>query len=179
MGEKGGRVRVFANSSAAAGAVIADLAPQALLHAAPPTAFALTAQRLTAAAQVYNYWDRGMLGLAVHPAFPAVPSLFVLYVRDAFYGAERTFPAWGDGCPSPPGGAVQGCAASATLSRLDFQDLGGTRLVGTLRARCITPPSAIIHPPGVRACAGAAARGAACQRVVLSVPEPLRRRSGV
>src|SRR5262245_66555736 len=31
---------------------------------------------------VHNYWDRGLLGLALHPAFPAVPYVYVLYPLD-------------------------------------------------------------------------------------------------
>jgi glucose/arabinose dehydrogenase len=32
--------------------------------------------------QVNHYWDRGLLGLAVHPAFPATPYVYLLYVYD-------------------------------------------------------------------------------------------------
>src|SRR5574337_1799260 len=31
---------------------------------------------------VHNFWDRGLLGLALHPDFPSVPSVYVLYTYD-------------------------------------------------------------------------------------------------
>ena len=70
----------------------------------------------------YNSWDRGMLGLALHPQFPAVPDIYVAYTYDAFPGG--TAPQWGqpgaDGevCPSPPGETASGCLVSARISRL-------------------------------------------------------------
>ncbi len=56
---------------------------------------------------VHNFWDRGLLGMALHPNFPATPKVYVLYTYDAAIGG--TAPRWGspgvsgDGCPSPPG----------------------------------------------------------------------------
>src|SRR5215208_7184624 len=47
---------------------------------------------------VQNYWDRGLLGLALHPNFPATPYVYVLYTYDAAIGG--TPPRWGDGCPT-------------------------------------------------------------------------------
>ena len=35
---------------------------------------------------VHNYWDRGMLGMALHPSFPGVPYVYVLYAYDAVPG---------------------------------------------------------------------------------------------
>ena len=70
----------------------------------------------------YNSWDRGMLGLALHPAFPAVPDVFVAYTRDALPGG--TAPRWGrpgvdnDTCPTPPGETADGCVVGARISRL-------------------------------------------------------------
>ena len=70
----------------------------------------------------YNSWDRGMLGLALHPDFPAVPDVFVAYTLDAAPGG--TPPTWGsagvdnDVCPSPPGETDQGCVVGARISRL-------------------------------------------------------------
>jgi glucose/arabinose dehydrogenase len=29
--------------------------------------------------QVHNFWDRGLLGLALHPSFPARPYVYALY----------------------------------------------------------------------------------------------------
>jgi glucose/arabinose dehydrogenase len=71
---------------------------------------------------VYNFWDRGLLGLALHPNFPATPYVYVLYSYDADIGG--TAPKWGtegvysDPCPSPPGATGDGCVVSARLSRL-------------------------------------------------------------
>jgi glucose/arabinose dehydrogenase len=72
--------------------------------------------------RVHNYWDRGLLGLALHPSFPAKPFIYVLYTHDAAIGG--TAPRWGvgnqtsDGCPSPPGPTTDGCVVSGRLSRL-------------------------------------------------------------
>jgi uncharacterized repeat protein (TIGR01451 family) len=71
---------------------------------------------------VYNYWDRGLLGLALDPSFPSRPYVYVLYTYDAPIGG--TAPTWGtvggtsDACPSPPGPTADGCVASGRLSRL-------------------------------------------------------------
>lgn len=65
---------------------------------------------------VHNYWDRGLLGLALDPAYPARPYLYVLYSFDAF--ANGTFPRWGDQCPTPPGPTQDGCLIYGRLSRL-------------------------------------------------------------
>src|SRR5262245_35142706 len=58
---------------------------------------------------VHNYWDRGLLGLALHPNFPQTPYVYILYTYDHMPGGP--VPTWGtpgatdDTCPSPPGGA--------------------------------------------------------------------------
>jgi hypothetical protein len=74
-----------------------------------------------------------MHGMVLHTDFPNTPHIFVLYVRDAFYGRESAFPVWNDTCPAVPGGAAQGCAASGTLSRLEFRDFGGSNIVSHVR----------------------------------------------
>ena len=51
--------------------------------------------------QVQSVWDRGLLGLALDPDFPAKPFVYVLYTHDAAIGG--TAPRWGDGCPEPAG----------------------------------------------------------------------------
>jgi glucose/arabinose dehydrogenase len=72
--------------------------------------------------QVHNFWDRGLLGLALDPEFPMDPWVYVLYTHDAAIGG--TAPRWGsvggtsDGCPTPPGPTDDGCVASGRLSRL-------------------------------------------------------------
>ncbi|MGH3715574.1 MAG: PQQ-dependent sugar dehydrogenase [Micromonosporaceae bacterium] len=68
-------------------------------------------------AKVHDFWDRGMLGLAVPPDFPAGnPYVYVLYTYDAPIGGSH--PTWGDACPSPPGATADGCVVSARLSKL-------------------------------------------------------------
>jgi glucose/arabinose dehydrogenase len=42
---------------------------------------------------VYNFWDRGLLGLALAPNFPTDPHVYVLYTHDAAIGG--TAPRWG------------------------------------------------------------------------------------
>jgi glucose/arabinose dehydrogenase len=65
---------------------------------------------------VHDFWDRGLLGLALDPDFPARPFLYVLYTYDAEIGG--TAPRWGDSCPNPPGATGDGCVVSGRLSRL-------------------------------------------------------------
>ena len=73
--------------------------------------------------QVHSLGDRGFLGLAVDPAFPANPYVYVMYAHDAPIGG--TAPTYGtpgqgyDDCPSPPAGpGAHGCVASSRISRL-------------------------------------------------------------
>jgi len=74
--------------------------------------------------QVHNFWDRGLLDIAVHPD-PATPYLYALYTHDAPVGG--TAPRWGtaagvgDPCPSPPGATEDGCVVSGRLSRLPLR----------------------------------------------------------
>jgi glucose/arabinose dehydrogenase len=81
---------------------------------------------------VHNYWDRGLLGLALDPGFPTRPYVYVLYTYDGSIGG--TAPAWGvpgatsDGCPDPPGGTAEGCVVSARVSRLQA---AGNVMTGT------------------------------------------------
>ncbi len=72
--------------------------------------------------KTFNSWDRGLLGLALPPDFPANPSVYVLYTYDAVPGG--TAPRWGqpnadnDVCPTPPGETDDGCVVTGRLSRL-------------------------------------------------------------
>ncbi|MEP7159107.1 MAG: PQQ-dependent sugar dehydrogenase, partial [Chloroflexota bacterium] len=75
--------------------------------------------------QVYNFWDRGLLGLAVDPAYPAQPYIYALYSYDASIGG--TAPRYGtpntdgDPCEAPPDGpgvTDDGCVTSGRLTRL-------------------------------------------------------------
>jgi glucose/arabinose dehydrogenase len=71
--------------------------------------------------RVFGFSDRGLLGLELHPDFPANPSVYVLYSHDAPIGG--TAPTWSQGginddCPSPPAPSGDGCVTSSRLSRL-------------------------------------------------------------
>jgi len=68
--------------------------------------------------ETYDYWDRGLLGMAVDPGYPARPYLYLMYTRDAPPGG--TPPRWGDQCPNPPGATVNGCIASGRLVRVQL-----------------------------------------------------------
>jgi glucose/arabinose dehydrogenase len=80
--------------------------------------------------KVHNFWDRGLLGLALDPDFPAKPFVYALYTYDAAIGG--TAPRWGvagqtsDGCPTPPGPTTDGCVVSGRLSRLEAIGGGNT-----------------------------------------------------
>jgi glucose/arabinose dehydrogenase len=82
--------------------------------------------------QVHNFWDRGLLGLALDPDFPASPYVYVLYTHDAPIGG--TAPRWGmpaassDSCPTPPGPTTDGCVVSGRISRLQA---AGDTMTGT------------------------------------------------
>jgi glucose/arabinose dehydrogenase len=99
VAEKNGLIKVFDNLSDTTPTVFADLRTQ-----------------------VHNYWDRGLLDVALPPDFPANPWVYVLYTFDAAIGG--TAPRWGsvggssDGCPTPPGPTAEGCVVSGRLSRL-------------------------------------------------------------
>ena len=63
-------------------------------------------------ANVYDFGKSGLLGMALHPSFPSVPYVYVLYTYDGPVGGSA--PTWGDSCPSATGD----CVVSARLSRL-------------------------------------------------------------
>jgi glucose/arabinose dehydrogenase len=99
VAEKSGLIKVFDNLSDTTPTTFADLRTE-----------------------VYNGWDRGLLGLALDPNFPTSPYVYVLYTYDAPIGG--TAPKWGtpratsDPCPTPPGANADGCVVSGRLSRL-------------------------------------------------------------
>jgi glucose/arabinose dehydrogenase/PKD repeat protein len=101
VAEKNGRIKVFDSLTDATATVFADLN-----------------------VNVYNFWDRGLLGLALAPNFPADPYVYVLYTYDHELGSAAPAPRWGtagvlsDPCPSPPGPTADGCMVSGRLSRL-------------------------------------------------------------
>src|SRR4026207_2199564 len=59
VAEKSGLIKVFASLSAPTPTVFHDLRTN-----------------------VHNFWDRGLMGLALHPNFPTVSSVYVLYTYD-------------------------------------------------------------------------------------------------
>jgi MYXO-CTERM domain-containing protein len=79
------------------------------LNDVTPTLFENLADR------VHDFWDRGLLGLTLDPAFPAQPYVYVLYAYDGDPGGEPG--KWGDQCPNPPGATGDGCVISGRLSR--------------------------------------------------------------
>jgi glucose/arabinose dehydrogenase len=73
-------------------------------------------------AKVHNFWDRGMVGLALHPDFPADPRVYAAYTYNGRIGGA--YPKWpsangvDDQCPDPPGATTDGCEVSGRLSEL-------------------------------------------------------------
>ncbi|MEU7872793.1 PQQ-dependent sugar dehydrogenase [Dactylosporangium sp. NPDC049140] len=67
-------------------------------------------------ARVQDYWDRGLLGFALSPTFPADPSVYVLYSYDASVGGSS--PKYGDDCVVDGGGTGGNCVISGRLSKL-------------------------------------------------------------
>jgi glucose/arabinose dehydrogenase/PKD repeat protein len=95
VAEKSGLVKVFPSLGATTASIFADLRTE-----------------------VDDYWDRGLLGLALDPQFPARPYVYVLYTYDHIIGDPAPAPKWRDACPTPPGPNTDGCVVSARLSRL-------------------------------------------------------------
>src|SRR5919202_265330 len=99
VAEKSGLIKVFDSLSDPTPTIVADLRTE-----------------------VHNFWDRGLLGLAIDPQWPARPYVYVSYSYDAAIGG--TAPRWGtpgatgDGCPNPPGATTDGCVISNRLSKL-------------------------------------------------------------
>jgi glucose/arabinose dehydrogenase len=63
--------------------------------------------------EVDDYWDRGLLGLALDPDFPQRPYVYALFTYDAPIGG--TAPVFNDACSDPNGA---GCVVSGRLVRL-------------------------------------------------------------
>ncbi len=103
--------------------------------------------------QVYDYWDRGLLGLALDPGYPAQRRLYVLYTVDAPPGAIP--PVWHDDCPTPPGGTDDGCVAGGRLSRLDLLPEPAAR-----PKRCCWATPGASNSPATRSAAWPSARTA-------------------
>jgi glucose/arabinose dehydrogenase len=88
VGQKNGIIKVFDNLADPTPTVFADLR-----------------------ANVYDYEDLGLIGLAVPPTFPADPYVYVSYTYDGRIGGSA--PTYNDTCASPGN-----CVSSARVSRL-------------------------------------------------------------
>ncbi len=63
--------------------------------------------------QVHDYWDRGLLSIALDPSFPTKSVMYALYTHDAPIGGAA--PVYNDACADPTGA---GCQVSGRLSRI-------------------------------------------------------------
>lgn len=99
IGEKSGIVKTYDSISDVSPTTTTDLRPK-----------------------VMDYWDRGLLGLAIDPQYPVRPYLYALYTYDALPG--QTHPKWNDACPTPPGPNGDGCVVTGRLSRLTLDANG-------------------------------------------------------
>jgi glucose/arabinose dehydrogenase len=110
VAEKGGVVKAFDS--------VADTTPTTVIDLS---------------ADIQNYWDRGLLGLAIDPGFLDVanprPYLYLYYVYDAPPGG--TAPVWGDTCPNPPGGTGDGCVVTSRLDRITVDPGTNTAVPGS------------------------------------------------
>src|SRR5918999_3630150 len=96
VAEKSGRIKVFDDFGDPTATLYADLSQQ-----------------------VHDFWDRGLLGLALDPQFTTGrPYVYVLYAYNKDPNSSQV-PRWGDSCPSPPGATDDGCLVSGRLSRLN------------------------------------------------------------
>jgi glucose/arabinose dehydrogenase len=102
VGEKRGIVKVFDSTSDPAPTQVVDLRPA-----------------------VHDFWDRGLLGLAVDPGFGTAGRnfVYVLYTHD--HNPLGNPAAWGDACPSPPGPTTDGCTVTGNLSRIPVDPTSG------------------------------------------------------
>jgi len=80
--------------------------------------------------EVHDFWDRGLLGMTLDPAFAINGRIYVLYTRDAAIGGAP--PRWGDTCPDPPGANAAGCVVSGALARITVNELGVATEIRTL-----------------------------------------------
>jgi glucose/arabinose dehydrogenase/PKD repeat protein len=80
---------------------------------------------------VHDFWDRGLLGLALDPSLTGGTGtgsyVYVLYAYDHILGSGASAPRWGDTCPTPPGATTDGCVISGRLSRFG---VSGSTILG-------------------------------------------------
>src|SRR5450755_88079 len=102
---------------------------QSLSDPNPPTVWA------DLSSEVDNYWDRGLMGLALSPDFVTDHTLYVQYAWD--HNPEADLPGtpypnapakWNDQCPSPPGPTTDGCTIEGAISRITGVPSGGIPL---------------------------------------------------
>lgn len=94
VAEQTGRIWVFPNVNATSGTLFADLS-----------------------SQVQEFWDRGLIGLAVDPhLLSGRPYVYVSFTEDQRWGAPGQ--TWGDGCPTPPGPTTDGCTVPNEIVKL-------------------------------------------------------------
>jgi len=107
VGEKGGIVKVFDSLSDTTATQVVDLHPQ-----------------------VQDFWDRGLLGLAVDPGFGGAGHnfVYVLYTHDRNPVGNPA--SWGDACPTPPGATSDGCPVTGNLSRIPVDPATGVATGG-------------------------------------------------
>ena len=107
VGEKGGIVKVFDSPADPTPTQVVDLHPQ-----------------------VQDFWDRGLLGLAVDPGFGTAGHnyIYVLYTHD--HNPVGNPASWGDGCPTPPGPTTDGCTVTGNLSRIPVNPATGVSTGG-------------------------------------------------
>lgn len=85
--------------------------------------------------EVYDGQDRGLLGLAVDPDFPARPYVYALFNYDHILGDPAPPPRWGtpntegDPCPEPKG--ADSCMGSGLLVRLTADAAGDHAIAQT------------------------------------------------
>ncbi|HZN04475.1 MAG TPA: PQQ-dependent sugar dehydrogenase, partial [Candidatus Polarisedimenticolia bacterium] len=111
VAEKSGNIKVFDGLSDATATMVVG----------PGTSYDLRPK-------VHDFWDRGLLGFALHPNFPSTPYLYVLYTYDYDpLDPSRPAPRWGDTCPDRdasnniigPGSTDDGCVVNGRLSRFE------------------------------------------------------------
>jgi glucose/arabinose dehydrogenase len=102
VGEKGGIVKVFDSPADPTPTQVVDLHPA-----------------------VQDFWDRGLLGLAVDPGFGSAGHnfVYVLYTHD--HNPVGNPASWGDTCPTPPGATTDGCPVTGNLSRIPVDPATG------------------------------------------------------
>jgi glucose/arabinose dehydrogenase len=102
VGEKSGIVKVFDSTSDSTATQVVDLR-----------------------SRVHNFWDRGLLGLAVDPGFGTAGRNFVYLLYTYDHNPLGNPASWGDGCPTPPGPTTDGCTVTGNLSRVPVDPATG------------------------------------------------------